>query len=428
MSTSTPGVRGLLGDSGIYLASNIFNAAIPFALMPVLTRFLGPSGYGQVAMFQVLVGAAAALTGFSVLGSATRKRYDLDLPPAEMAKFVGACVQILLASSILVFLPAYLFRETIANSLELEAPWVLGAVMVAACGFLVNLRLGQWQVLGHARKYGQLQVGVTLITVLLSLLLVVVFLQGARGQILAQVYVAPCFGVFALFLLSREGMLRMAWRPDLIREALSFGIPLVPHLAGLFVLKAADRIVIQRQLGLDQAGIYMAAAQLTLVMAIVFDAINKAFVPWLFERLRRGDPAEKAMVVRVTYLYFVVALAAAGVAFLLGPTVVRVVAGRGFEASGALVGWLALGQAFAGMYLMVTNYIFYSKRTGLLSLATIASGALNIALLLALVPAFGVLGAAWAFTIAMGVRFLLVWAVAQRRHPMPWMLSAGRGA
>lgn len=420
---SMPDIADLLRGSGIYLASNICSAAIPFAMMPVLTRFLGPHQYGQVAMFQVLVGAATAITGFSVVGAATRKRYDKGVTQLQMAEFIGACVQVLFVSSVLVFIPFYLLRNAIGRELGLEASWVIGAVPVAAGAFLLNLRLGQWQVIGRARTYGLIQVGATLGTALLSLLLVVVFLQGARGHIVAQIILAPCVGAVALWLLRREALLRIEWRPDMVREALAFGVPLVPHVVGLFLLRAADRVVIQGQLGLAQAGTYMAAVQLTLVMAIVFDAVNKAFVPWLFERLQRDDPREKMMVVRATYVYFGLALAAAGVAFAVGPALVRIVAGRGFEAAGPLVGWLALGQAFSGMYLMVTNYVFYSKKTGLLSLVTIGSGAINIALLLAMVPAFGVAGAAWAFAIAMGVRFLLVWAIAHYRHPMPWMLS-----
>lgn len=428
LSRSLPGVGNLLRGSGIYLASNICSAVIPFAMMPVLTRFLGPYQYGQVGMFQALVGAVSALTGFSVVGAATRKRYDTGLTQPQMAEFIGACLQVLLASSILLFIPLYFFRELIAAKLGLEPRWVLGAAAVAAGAFLLNLRLGQWQVLGRARNYGLLQVGATLAPALLSLLLVVVLLQGASGQISAQILMAPCVGAIAIWLLYRERLLRLSWRPAMVTEALAFGVPLIPHVVGLFVLRAGDRLVIQDQLGLEQAGIYVSTVQLTLVMAIVFDAVNKAFMPWLFEHLKRNDPQEKALVVRATYAYFLLALGVAGLAFLVGPMVVRVVAGRGFEAAGSLVGWLALGQAFSGMYLMVTNYIFFSKKTGLLSLVTIGSGAMNVALLLALVPAFGMVGAAWSFAIAMGVRFLLVWVVAQHQHPMPWMLSTKSGA
>jgi O-antigen/teichoic acid export membrane protein len=104
----------------------------------------------------------------------------------------------------------------------------------------------------------------------------------------------------------------------------------------------------------------------------------------------------------------------------VGPALVGWVAGPKFAPAGELIGWLALGQAFSGMYFMVTNYIFYSRRTGALALVTAISGLVNVGLLLVLVQSLGLRGAAMAFWLSMGLRFLLTWWVAQRRCPMPW--------
>lgn len=54
----------------MYLVSNILNAIIPFALLPVLTRYLSPEEYGEVAMFQTLLGAMTAFVGLSMAGAA----------------------------------------------------------------------------------------------------------------------------------------------------------------------------------------------------------------------------------------------------------------------------------------------------------------------------------------------------------------------
>jgi len=79
----------------------------------------------------------------------------------------------------------------------------------------------------------------------------------------------------------------------------------------------------------------------------------------------------------LTYAYFAAALLMAGIMFLFGPLIVRLLAGPRYAEAGTVIGWIALGHAFGGMYLMVTNYVFYSKRTGLLSLSTISAGIIN---------------------------------------------------
>ena len=310
-------------------------------------------------------------------------------------------------------------REPLAQWLGLETRWVFAAVLVSAGLVIVNLRLGQWQVAG--RQALRCDAGRTD--------------AGEHGVVAALRRRADAGGGRAhrragarrtRLRAPRPGAASQGWpalaalaRED-AREALAFGVPLVPHVAGLFVLNAADRLVINKDLGLAQAGVYMVAVQITMAMAIVFDAINRAYVPWLFARLAEDDPADKRNIVRWTYAGFAGALALAALAFLVGPPVTRWLAGDAFAGAGAVVGWLALGQAFAGMYLLVTNYLFFARRTGLLSMATVAAGALHIALLLVLVPRHGLKGAAWSFAIAMGARFLLTWVVAQKSHPMPW--------
>lgn len=412
----------LLAGSAVYLVSNILNAIIPFALLPVLTRYLSPEEYGEVAMFQTLLGALAAFIGLSAHGAAARKFYDGNLGQDDLAEFIGSCLQILLVTSLVSVGVLAVFGNEFSEWLGLDKKWILLGVLVTAANVIVQLRLGQWQVRKQAIKYGVLQVSLSLLNVLVSLGLVVMLLQGADGRISAQIWTAVIFALVALWLL-KEGklLLFLRWRPDYIREALGFGVPLIPHVGGMFLLASVDRFVINSELGLAQTGIYMVAVQFAAALGLVFDAINKAYVPWLFERLKRNDENEKRQIVHFTYLWYALILCGAALAFLVGPWLIEFVAGEQYTRAGDVIGWLALGQVFGGMYLMVTNYIFFSKRTGLLSLVTISSGLINVALLMLLIGTFGLEGAAYSFCIAMAIRFLLTWRVAQKRHPMPWI-------
>ena len=411
----------LLSDSAVYLFSNILNASIPFVLLPILTRYLSPAEYGKVAIFQTAIAALGGFVGLNVVGAAGRKYYDSQTTTTELRLFIASCLQILAVSSVAILGLIFIFRSQLAHWLGLEPTWILLAVAVAAMTVLVQIRLGQWQVRKSARHYGALQISHSLLNMLLSLWLVIVLTQGVEGRLLAQTASVVVAALVALLLLKRDGLLRFfVWKPEYLKEALAFGVPLIPHVAGLFLLSSVDRIVINTELGLAEAGIYMVAVQLASAMAIVFDSVNNAYVPWLFERLNRNQPHEMRQIVRFTYAWFALVLCIAAMVFLGGPLLITMIAGSQYARAGEVIGWLALGQAFGGMYLMVTNYIFYSKRTGLLSIATLMSGALNITLLVFLIRLIGLPGAAMAYCITMAVRFLLTWWVAQVRHPMPW--------
>lgn len=410
-----------LTGSAIYLASNILNAVIPFALLPILTRILNPSEYGEVAMFQTLLGALTAFIGLSLHGAVGRKFYDGNLAENDLREFIGSCLQILCVTTLVTFSVLLTFSGKLSQWLGLDAKWVVLAALTIGATVVVHIRFVQWQVRKKAKSYGMLQVSRSLFDVGLSLLLVVVFVQGPDGRILAQVIAAGSFALLALWLLKRDYLISFfVWRPDFIREALQFGVPLIPHVGGMFLLTTVDRFVINSELGLAEAGIYMVAVQFGMALSLVFDAINKAYVPWLFERLKHDNDNEKRQIVRYTYAWYSFILLGAGVAFIVGPWLITLVAGEQYVRAGNVIGWLVLGQVFNGMYLMITNYIFFSKRTGLLSLASIFSGLVNFLLLIVLVRHLGIEGAAYAFCLAMALRFLLSWYVAQKRHPMPW--------
>lgn len=410
-----------VGGAGVYLFANILNAVIPFMLLPILTRYLSPAEYGEVAMFQTLIGALSAFVGVTFVGAAGRKYYDADIEKTELAEFIGSCIQLVFIFTIIVTALFIVFQHQLSDWTGLKPEYVLWAVLVAACAVIINIRLGQWQVHKQAIKYGVFQISQSLFNMALSLLFVVVLLQGAAGRIEAQAIAGLAFLIVAFFLLKKDGLLKiLIWRKNHLSEALRFGIPLMPHIAGGFLLNSVDRFVINQEIGLAEAGIYMVAVQLTAAIGIVFDAINKAYVPWLFEKLKANQLSDKQKIVKLTYAWFLVIILGVILAFFIGPPLVVWIAGEQYAQAGEVIGWLVLGQGFQGMYLMVTNYIFFSKRTGMLSVASISSGVLNLILLIVFVRILGLEGAAIAFAISMGIRFLLTWWIAHKRHPMPW--------
>ncbi len=45
----------LLKNTAIYTLTTIINSAIPFLLIPILTRYLNPSDYGIISVYTVIV-------------------------------------------------------------------------------------------------------------------------------------------------------------------------------------------------------------------------------------------------------------------------------------------------------------------------------------------------------------------------------------
>lgn len=120
-----------------YLISNIVNAAIPFMLLPILTRYLTKEEYGQIAMFQLLVAALSALAGLGVIGASARKYYDHDITHEQLKDFNGACLQILFISTLSISPFILFFHTELSVLLSIPDNWILIAILIASVGFIL---------------------------------------------------------------------------------------------------------------------------------------------------------------------------------------------------------------------------------------------------------------------------------------------------
>ncbi|MEZ9778836.1 lipopolysaccharide biosynthesis protein [Vibrio sp. 10N.261.54.A5] len=176
----------IVKNSVIYLIANITNAVIPFLLLPILTRFFTQEEYGQIAMYQVLIGGLGAFIGLNTVGASARKYYDQGNTSDTIKKYNINCLWNLIASSIIVSLIILLFEEEITNIINVPVHWLYLSICMCIASYLFKFLLSQWQVRGKAKEFGLLQVSKSAMNVLLSLFLVMFFLMGPEGRIYGQ--------------------------------------------------------------------------------------------------------------------------------------------------------------------------------------------------------------------------------------------------
>jgi len=411
----------LLRGSFGYLLASIVTSSIPFLLLPILTRYLTPAEYGEVAMFSVWISLMGAFCGLSVHGAASRKYFDYKENKKELGQFIFMCLLILFSTTILLSCIVFFTGSQLSDLVALSSEWLVLGVICAGLGFLVQIRLGQWQVRKKVKSYGAFQISQALLNMSLSILFVVVLYLGSAGRIFGIIISTAVFALIALWLLNRDNLIKISWEPQKAKEALRFGVPLIPHIIGMFLLNTVDRAVITSELGLDKAGIYMVAIQVSMAVSIILEAVNRTFVPWLFERLKRDNNVEKFNIVRMTYGYYTLLATGTLLGFFWADDVLLFVTGPQYADAANLVAWVILAQAFHGGYLMVTNYLFYTKNTGVLSSVTIMCGVLNVVLLFIFIELWGLLGVAWAYSVSKLFQWLLTWFYANKKVPMPWL-------
>ncbi len=313
-----------------------------------------------------------------------------------------------------------LFIDLISATLGLSKALVLIGILVAFCNVLIQIRLGQWQVRNNPFKFGIFLISLSSTNLIISLYLVVYSDMQIEGRVLGILFAAAFFSIIGFLSLIRNKLVSPKVCKIYLKDAIKFGVPLIPHTIGFFLILGVDRAFISHKLGLESAGIYMVAVQFSLAASIILNGINKAFSPWLFNILNRDLYTEKLKVVRITYLmYFLISCAVVLSFFISGP-LVNFVVGPDYLDAAIFVPLLILGQGIKGFYLLVTNYMFYEKKTEIISFITITTGGINVILLTFAIDLFGIHGAAYSFIFSISIQWLTTWYFANKYVKMPW--------
>ena len=411
----------MIKSIGIYFSANLLNALIPLMLMPILTRYLTVSEYGEVAVFIAVVGFCSALVGSTFVGSVGRKFFDKNFSSKEYSGFVAAALTLGALGTTVVFFLLLFFDTWVSDWLKINVTYLYLGLLVAFWGFVIQIKLNQYQVRKEPVSFGKLQILWTALNASLSIIAVVLFNYGEQGRIYSQFIASVIMMIISLYLLKNAHQLNFIFiKKKYYRELLLFGLPLFPHVMGGYFLNSVDRVIIGNKIDLEAAGFYAVAFQLSAAAGLAFDAMNKAFQPWLYEKLTNGQMSDKLNIVKYTYYwFFFLIIGCFGFSFI-AKDILQIIAGDKYIFAGEIFVVLLWAQLFKGMYFAVVNYCFYMKQTGWLSLISIFVGLLQVAMLLVFIENYGVLGAAYAYVLSMVFRFVLTWMVSMKIYEMPW--------
>lgn len=410
----------LLKNTGIYTITNILNTAIPFLMLPILTRYLTPENYGTLSMFSLLVAFTSPFVGVNVNGAIARQYYNQE--EVDIWEFVGNCVFILIASVCAVSVVFFVSASFIANYFAIPSQMLCIVLIFTMGQFINNILLNLFQVQKMALYYSLFNIFLTLLNMGLSILFVVILKFSWQGRVLGQVSAVILFSLITITFLIRNRWVKFSINKDYLRIALLFGLPLIPHAMSGSIISMTDRLFITNMVGLDSTGVYTVGDQIGSLINILASSFNIAYVPWLYERLKKNEFNTKVKIVQFTYLYFILIMVASVFLGIIAPYILNTYLGKEFNDSSVYVLWIAIGYAFNGMYLMVVNYIFYAEKTKLLAMVTFITALLNIVLNYFFIKIYGAIGAAQATTITFFVKFLIVWILSNRVLKMPWNL------
>ena len=402
----------------IYGVSNALIPASAFLLLIVLTNFLTPAEYGIVTMFVILMGMGQACIGINVHGAIGRRYYDRD--KIEFPEYVTNGLGIILATGLLFIIASFVLGPFLSRWTNLSSPWLALTFLMCSCQMVCWTMSALWVSMAKPIPYTLFQVYISGVTLVGVLLLVVYGGMTWEGRILGQGFALCSAGCIALIALYRKGLITFTFRKDYLRHALAFGLPLIPHSVGIWIITATDHWLIKTFFGMDELGIYGVGIRIGMLIMLAQDAFNRAWMPQFYERLKSGSDEDHKYVIKVTYGFNVCILAVALLFGLVAPYIFSLFLGEAYLESSQYVLWIALGYAFNGMYKLVANIFYYLHKTGILAIVTVITAILNVVISYFLIKALGSIGAAIGTMTAFLLMYIFTHILAVRHYKLPW--------
>lgn len=177
-------------------------------------------------------------------------------------------------------------------------------------------------------------------------------------------------------------------------------------------LERLDLLLVSALAGAAAAGSYLAGNRLILAGTMVLMALAQAVAPLVAARLARGEVREAETLVQTLTAWSVLVLWPALALLAIGAGTIVGVFGEDFGGSGSLVVVLALGLAVvAGLGPGDTVLLMTGDSRGSL-LNHLAALVTMVVVAVVLIPPFGAIGAAWAWSISRVVlRASAVWRI-----------------
>lgn len=417
---SNPKAHKIFKATAVYTGSNLFNKIVPFILLPVLTRLLTPEDYGIVATFTAIFAIVQIIIYMGTTDAIVRGYYDKGKHSFNFPEYVFNGIFINFIVFLLILVLWCIFRPYFMRIIPIPFGYQL---LIPVLGFFVTvygIPTKLWIIMKKPLPYAVFDSANTITELGLSLFLVAVAGLSWRGRVWGIFLSGALFFLIGLYVLYKNNFFRALLHKNYLQDIIKYGSHVVLHSLGFPVIGAIDMFFINKFVGLSSTGVYSVSYSISSIILFLSSAFSAAWVPIFYETLNRITPTLKIRLVQVTYLYFIALIAGMLVFVNVIPLVLHIIVGEKFIGAKVFVFWLSLGFVFHNMYTMVVGFIFYEKRTSLLSKVAVFTVVLSILFNYILIKLNGAVGIAQATCLVFLSRFLLVWYFSNRIYPMPW--------
>ena len=384
------------------ILSTFLLQGIAFLTIPLFTRMLGTEQYGLYSVYISWVSLIACFMGLNVSSSLGTGLFHFK---ENYHSFRSSVLVLGTFISIAIILIGVALIKPLSSFMNYSG-LIYILLLVTSFGHFV-ITFVQLSFIYEKKAISNLifSLILSLSTVGLSVLLILFSKNNSKyvGRILG--YSIPYIFIAALMWIIFFFKKPTFIKKEYAKYALLFGIPIVFHSLSQNVLAQSDRVMMQNLGVLDSdIGVYSLYYSFTGVMSTLLIALNNSWCPFFYEFLKKEDWDGLDKKIKNYTEFFTILM----VGFLLlSREVSFLFANSDFWIGVDLIPIITISYLFMFLYMFPVNYELFHKKTTVIAIGTMCAALANIGLNFALIPLWGMYGAA----IATAISYLFLFVI-----------------
>ncbi|GAA6369059.1 lipopolysaccharide biosynthesis protein [Odoribacter splanchnicus] len=403
-----------------YIIITGLQKAIPFLLLPYLSRLFNEEQLGYYVLFQtILLLLYPILTiGFDTAIGINYYKLDTKKFAIYLTNGLGF-IFFFAAIGIGLF---FLLPDFISRYIKFSFHWLIVIAFIPVPQFIFLINQSLLRYLNLLKAYGCRAITFTLLSNTISLMLIFFTSYTWEAFIIGTLAGYMIMSTDAFFQLKRRRFLSFKYEKSDIKDALKVGLPICIHSIGGWLGNSLNKVMVNSLIGIGATASFGIGSAFGMVMTMLQDSMNLAYTPYIYQKLKQVDNEVKDVIVKLTfYLYLIIIALVVGIS-IVGYFSVEFFFGDNYSATRSLIFPLVLAAGINGLYKIHTAYIFFSRRTLIIAKITFITGVINIVCSYFLIEKFGISGAAYAAVMIQLLIYLLTLYSANKLFKMDWKL------
>lgn len=366
-------------NGSLFSLFSFANQGISFVLLILLANYISPAEYGQLSLFNTLVQFIGYFVALSTTGYISISFFQRDKEHFKQDLSTISFITILCTGIVLVLM--LLSKTIIIKLTNLPEHFLWIALSVSFCQVFSYLYMDYLRIQEKVGKYGLMSCSFALLNFAITLYFVIDRKYGWEGRPLAQIICAFLYALISIFLFSRQRMFVCSFKWMDYKRIILWGLPLIPHLATVWLKQGGDRLIINHFHTSEDVGIFSFALNMMSVIIMIGSAFNATNSVSIYKILSLTIPLQekkdllKKQIREIGLIYMV----AYFVILILGLVLVPLVIAQ-YSSSIPYFLILSVAGLFQCFYLLYCNYLFYYHKNKIIMNVTFGMAVLHLCL------------------------------------------------